>query len=92
MSKVAAIPLEKSKKVPLENLDIAGEPKYTLKKKGSEPQMKNLALILMVALISFIVGWFSSLDTTIKQIRAYSEEDNIIIDVYGQEYVYEDMK
>lgn len=53
--------------------------------------MKKIALVLIIALIAFVAGLTLSFHITMHNIRAYTEDEGIIIlDVYGQEYVYEE--
>lgn len=51
--------------------------------------MKKIIVVLVVVL-SFVLGMVVGFKNTIKEIKPHTEENNIIVlDVYGQEWVYE---
>lgn len=52
---------------------------------------KNIALIIIIILISFILGAAVSFEYTMRNMKVLPENDGVVlIEIYGQEWVYEE--
>lgn len=52
---------------------------------------KSIVLTIVIAIISFIVGAVVSFDYTMKTMKVLPENDGVVlIEIYGQEWVYEE--
>lgn len=52
---------------------------------------KNIILITIIILVSFILGAVVSFKYTMKNMKVLPENDGVVlIEIYGQEWVYEE--
>lgn len=52
---------------------------------------KNIILITIIILVSFILGAVVSFEYTMKNMKVLPENDGVVlIEIYGQEWVYEE--
>lgn len=52
---------------------------------------KNIILITIIILVSFILGAVVSFEYTMRNMKVLPENDGVVlIEIYGQEWVYEE--